>query len=47
MSSKLIGSDSSFFAELCVDAIKSVRTVNTIGDYKYPLRSIHIEKAHG
>ena len=47
MSSKLIGSDSSYFAELCVDAIQSVRTVNNRGDYKYPVKSIHIEKAHG
>ena len=47
MSSKLIGSDSEFFSALCVEAIQSVKTVNSIGDAKYPVKSIHIEKAHG
>jgi T-complex protein 1 subunit alpha len=48
MSSKLIGKEGDFFAQLAVDAAKSVRTVSpSDGKVKYPLSAIHILKAHG
>eukprot|EP00951_Prasinocladus_malaysianus_P021991 scaffold183156_cov20-Prasinocladus_malaysianus.AAC.1 len=33
MNSKIIGAESSFFAQMVVDAVQSVRTVNDMGDY--------------
>jgi T-complex protein 1 subunit alpha len=47
MSSKLIGKEGDFFAQLAVDAVKSVKTVGGDGKTKYPLSAIHILKAHG
>lgn len=48
MSSKLIGNEGDFFAQLAVDAVKSVPTVSQAdGKKKYPLSAIHILKAHG
>jgi T-complex protein 1 subunit alpha len=48
MSSKLIGREGDFFAQLAVDAVKSVQTVSpSDGKQKYPLSAIHILKAHG
>ncbi|KAG4304046.1 hypothetical protein PORY_002569 [Pneumocystis oryctolagi] len=47
MSSKIIGSDSDFFANMTVDAILSVRTVNARGETKYPVNAVNILKAHG
>jgi T-complex protein 1 subunit alpha len=43
MSSKIIGSESSLFAELAVDAITSVK--NDSG--KYPVKAVNILKSHG
>jgi T-complex protein 1 subunit alpha len=47
MNSKLIGSESSLFSELVVDALQSVKTIGPNGDYKYPIKSVKIVKAHG
>ncbi|CCJ28619.1 unnamed protein product [Pneumocystis jirovecii] len=47
MSSKVIGSDSDFFANMTVDAILSVRTINARGEIKYPVKAVNILKAHG
>lgn len=57
MSSKIIGKEGDFFAQLAVDATKSVATTTTGsanksdggngGKTKYPLSAIHILKAHG
>jgi T-complex protein 1 subunit alpha len=47
MSSKIIGSESDFFANICVDALLKVKTVNNKKEEKYPLKSINILKAHG
>lgn len=47
ISSKIIGLGSDHFANLAVDAITSVKTVNDEGKTKYPLKAIHVLKAHG
>ncbi|KAK6539784.1 T-complex protein 1 subunit alpha [Orbilia ellipsospora] len=47
MSSKIIGSDSSFFSNIVVDAMLSVRSVNQKQETKYPVKAVNILKAHG
>ena len=47
MSSKIIGSDSVFFSQMVVDAMLAVKTTNTRGDTKYPVKAVNILKAHG
>jgi T-complex protein 1 subunit alpha len=47
MSSKLLGSESDFFAEMVVNAIQNVKTVNQSGETKYPVKAVHILKTHG
>jgi T-complex protein 1 subunit alpha len=47
MSSKLLSSESEFFARMVVDAMQNVKTVNSQGVAKYPVKAVHILKTHG
>lgn len=47
LSSKLIGSDDTFFAQMAVDAIKSVRRVDDLGNIRYSEKAINILKKQG
>lgn len=47
MSSKLLGSESDFFADMVVTAIQNVKSVSHDGSAKYPVKAVHILKTHG
>ena len=47
MSSKIVGSDSDFFAKIAVEAIQSVKVTKHDGKVVYPVNAINILKAHG
>jgi len=47
MSSKILGVQDVFFAELVVNAMTRVKTFNTKGEVKYPVKAVHILKAQG
>jgi T-complex protein 1 subunit alpha len=46
LSSKLIGTEGDYFAQMAVDAVQSIR-ITQGGKATYPLPAIHILKAHG
>jgi T-complex protein 1 subunit alpha len=47
MSSKVIGGNSDFFANMAVDAVTSVKMESEGGKTKYPIANISILKSHG
>lgn len=47
MSSKIVGGEGDFFAQIVVDALNLVRSVDDTGKVRYPVKAINILKAHG
>lgn len=47
MSSKIIGAESNFFANMVVDALDAVTRTNARGERKAPVKAVNILKAHG
>jgi T-complex protein 1 subunit alpha len=47
MSSKLLGPESAYFAEMVVTAMTNVKSVNLLGENKYPVKNVSILKCHG
>ncbi|KAG0351903.1 T-complex protein 1 subunit alpha, partial [Gamsiella multidivaricata] len=47
MSSKIIGSYDEFFSNMAVDAMLAVKSTNSRGEHKYPVKAVNILKAHG
>jgi T-complex protein 1 subunit alpha len=47
MASKILSTESDFFARLAVKAVTSVKTENSEGKPRYPITAIHVLKCHG
>jgi len=47
MSSKLLGAESDFYADMVVTAMQRVKTTNELGETRVPVKAVHILKTHG
>ncbi|KAL6053056.1 Alpha subunit of chaperonin-containing T-complex [Balamuthia mandrillaris] len=47
LSSKIIGAESDFFADIIVKAVTRVKTVDPKGEIKYPIKAINVLKSQG
>ena len=47
MSSKIIGAYDDFFGSIVVDAMLAVKSVNSKGEVKYPVKAVNVLKSHG
>jgi len=47
MSSKLLGAESDFYADIVVRAMQRVKQVSSTGEVKCPIKAVHILKTHG